>query len=185
MAVGDSARFTFLIILLLYLSKTLVTRYDMTLHKRDQCIATISLGMLSVGCLLIGLGPQVWVAAIGKYFRRLYNWQNWRTTGVILFASASGLQPILRSLLTSSISPRDITLVYSVVTLLQRVGNALAGPLYSGTYTIGLTLGNPWIGLPFIVAGSLVTLGMVGFLFTMVRKEKHNYEQVPDDDLEA
>ena len=104
------------------------------------------------------------------------------TTGVILTSAAGGLQPILRSLVTTSISAADISLVYSVFTILHVISNSLAGPLYSGTFTIGLNLGVWWTGLPFVVAGGLVALALAGLMFV---KEKHTYDMVPADDLDA
>ena len=65
MALGDSVQFLFLIILLPYLSKILLSRHHMPAPIKDLRIAITSMVTLSMGCLLIGIGSQIWVAALG------------------------------------------------------------------------------------------------------------------------
>ena len=61
------------------------------------------------------------------------------------------------------------------------VSNSLAGPLYSGTFTLGLELGGFWIGLPFVFAGGLVALAIAG---SMCIEEQNSYKMVPSQDME-
>jgi len=65
LALGDSVQFLFLIILLPYLSNVLLSRYHMASYTKDLRIAITSMMILSIGCLLLGFGPQIWVAAMG------------------------------------------------------------------------------------------------------------------------
>lgn len=102
-------------------------------------------------------------------------------TGVILISAGGGTQSLLRPIITSSISPEDISLVCSVLTILHRISGSLAGPLYSGTFTIGLNLGVFRTGLSFLVASGLVVLAVN---CSMSVKENFSDEQIPEDDLE-
>jgi len=76
-------------------------------------------------------------------------------------------------------SPSDISLVYSVFTILHVLSGCLAGPLYSGTFTAGMKLGGFWLGLPFVVGATLTTLALGGML---ILKGRGSYNTLTDDD---
>lgn len=66
MSLGDSIQFIFLIILLPYMSKVLLAR-NKSARTKDLRLAVTSMVTLSIGFLLLGLGPRIWVAVIGTY----------------------------------------------------------------------------------------------------------------------
>ena len=70
----------------------------------------------------------------------------------------TGLLSILRSLLIFDVSPEEVSIIYSILTIILVISSSLAGPIFSGAYIIGLRLDCLWIGFPFIVAGSLFAL---------------------------
>lgn len=88
-----------------------------------------------------------------------------------------GLQSALRSLVTMIISPDDISVVYSIFTILHVLSTSLVGPIYSGAFTLGLKLGTAYTGLPFIVASTLASLSLPLFLFV---RPRHKYEPVQE-----
>jgi len=102
--------------------------------------------------------------------------------GLLVFTTASGMQSVLRSIITSSISPTDISIVYSVFTILHVLSGSLAGPLYSGTFSAGMKLGGVWLGLPFLVGGGLALLALGGIVLV---REKEAYEPLIDDGFDS
>ena len=77
----------------------------------------------------------------------------------------AGLLSIVRSLITLHVSSDNISVVYSVMSMVNTITAALAGPLFNETYSVGLQLGKMWYGLPFLIAAGLVALDFVLTLF--------------------
>ncbi|KAE8402253.1 hypothetical protein BDV37DRAFT_284902 [Aspergillus pseudonomiae] len=160
-ALGEAVQFVFLIILLPQISRMLLARFRMNAYAADFTISLASTTMLSLGSLLLGLGVSIPVAIIG----------------VILMSTGGGLQSALRSLVTMVISPDEISVVYSIFTILHVLSSSLVGPLYSGAFTLGLKFGTEYTGLPFVVASTLAGLSLPLFLFV---RPRHNYEPVQE-----
>ncbi|KAK6832008.1 hypothetical protein RU639_002659 [Aspergillus parasiticus] len=148
-ALGEAVQFVFLIILLPHINTMLLARFKMNAYATDFTISIASTTMLSLGSLLLGIGVSIPVAIIG----------------VILMSTGGGLQSALRSLVTIVISPDDISVVYSIFTILHALSTSLVGPIYSGAFTLGLKFGTEYTGLPFIVASTLAGLSLPLFLF--------------------
>ena len=77
----------------------------------------------------------------------------------------TGLISLARSLLTTSVSPKNVSVAYSLMTVLGVVGTSVAGPIYSGIFSAGLALGPAWYGLPYLVAGCVLALSFTMILF--------------------
>ena len=92
----------------------------------------------------------------------------------------AGLLSIVRSLMTLHISPDNISVIYSIMSMVNTITAALAGPLFNETYSAGLQLGKKWYGLPFLIAAGLVALD---FVLTLFIREKHatNMDELGDD----
>ncbi|GAB1311559.1 hypothetical protein MFIFM68171_01769 [Madurella fahalii] len=73
--------------------------------------------------------------------------------GLVWFALGSGISSLVRSLLNALVEERHVGTVNTLVGLMEMVGLAVAGPLLAKSLSVGLNLGGPWIGLPFITAG--------------------------------
>lgn len=56
-------------------------------------------------------------------------------------STAGGIQSLLRSLITETTSSKDISIMYSVFTILHVLSSSLAGVIYSGAFAAGLGLG--------------------------------------------
>lgn len=96
-------------------------------------------------------------------------------------STGAGLFSILRSTITSHVAPEDVSVVYSVMSLLMVAGAALAGPLYNVTFVAGLRLGPAWLGMPYLVAGGMLALAFVMALFVRAEREGDLGEQVAED----
>ena len=82
----------------------------------------------------------------------------------------AGFLSIVRSLVTLHVSPDNISVIYSVMSMVITSTAALAGPLFNETYSAGLQLGKMWYGLPFLIAAGLVVLD---FILTLFIRESH------------
>jgi len=67
-ALSGGVQFGFLVIVLPFLSKVLISRCHLSAHIKDQFIAIGSLVALTTGSVLVGLGPQIWMVIIGNGF---------------------------------------------------------------------------------------------------------------------
>ena len=106
----------------------------------------------------------------------------YRNPGLLVFSTACGMQSVLRSIITNSILPSEVSIVYSVFNILHLLSGSLAGPLYSGTFTAGMNIGGFWLGLPFVMSGALAILALGGMAFL---REKRSYDLLADDDSDA
>ncbi|KAI9745504.1 MAG: hypothetical protein M1818_001038 [Claussenomyces sp. TS43310] len=165
LALGEGVQLLFLVILLPLVIQILLSRLRLSPYAKDFSIAQTSTILLAIGTLLVGIGPTIPVII----------------PGILFMSMAAGLQSMLRSLITETISAKDISVVYSVVTILHVFSSSLAGPLYTGAFAAGLRLGTQWTGLPFIIAGAFSALA-ISFLFFVA--QKHQYEGVPSNDPE-
>ncbi|RAH76461.1 hypothetical protein BO86DRAFT_251278 [Aspergillus japonicus CBS 114.51] len=154
-SLGEAVRFVCLIVVLPRISRMLLSRAGSTTYKTDFAIALASATMLSLGTLLLGLGVSLPISTIG----------------VILISATGGLNSALRSLVTMTISPEDISVVYSIFTILHVLSTSLAGPIYSGAFALGLQFGVEYTGLPFIVAAALVGLSLPMFFLVRPRRD--------------
>ena len=94
-------------------------------------------------------------------------------------SAGAGLTALVRSLISESTAPKNISVVFSIMTLLTIVGGAFGGPIYSETYSAGVRLGPAWVGLPFVVAAAM--LMVVFSLAIFVREPKEaEYEIIPE-----
>ena len=91
-------------------------------------------------------------------------------------SAGAGLQAIVRSLISETTAPKNISVVFSVGTLLTIAGGALAGPIYSASYTAGLKSGSGLVGLPFAVAGAM--LAVVFCMAILVREARQEQYEV-------
>lgn len=72
---------------------------------------------------------------------------------------------VLRSLVTNLVHPQEITLVYSMMTMMMRIGSGVAGPVFAWGFGLGIKLGQAWTGLPFIIAAGFFLTGTVTLAF--------------------
>ncbi|MCJ1435788.1 hypothetical protein MMC27_005163 [Xylographa pallens] len=136
-------------ILLPFLSHLLLKHLHISSHDKDRALMLFSCAVMTTGALCLGLAPEIGPAIIG----------------IILMSFGAGLLSLVRSLITLHVLSDNISVVYSVMSMVNTITAALAGPLFNETYSAGLQLGNMWSGLPFLIAAGLVALDFVLALF--------------------
>lgn len=73
----------------------------------------------------------------------------------------SGYNLLVRSLLASTVEKSHIGTMYTVIGTLETVGILISGPLLAITFRVGMEGEGRWLGLPYIVAGLLLSLAAV------------------------
>lgn len=81
-----------------------------------------------------------------------------------MYTAGTGFPVVLRSLATTLVEARqrgetsDIGRLYALISLMEGIGDLLAGPGMAWAFRIGLSLGERWLGLPFAFAAILFAL---------------------------
>ncbi|MCJ1392549.1 hypothetical protein MMC18_005417 [Xylographa bjoerkii] len=146
----------FLLILLLPLTGHVLLKYfHFSPHAKDRVLVLASSALMATGAMCLGLAPEIGPAVIG----------------IILMSCGAGLLSLVRSLVTLHVSSEDLSVVFSVMSMMIVISAAVGGPLFNETYAAGLRLGRMWYGLPFFIAAGLVALEFVLALFI---REKHD-----------
>ncbi|KAK3180627.1 hypothetical protein K4F52_007977 [Lecanicillium sp. MT-2017a] len=86
-----------------------------------------------------------------------------------LFALDDVYMATMHSLL-ALLAPQDaVATLFSVMGVLRALGMMIAGPSMAAAFRIGLNWGKEWVGLPFVVAGALMSIAAVIVLQVPVR----------------
>ncbi|KAK7183939.1 hypothetical protein DPSP01_011737 [Paraphaeosphaeria sporulosa] len=165
-----SVELLMLVFFLPLLTATLPVRFqNLSPAMKDKNVAGWSLLALAVGQLCLGFAPVAAVAILG----------------VVIIAMGAGQDSLLRSLATEMVPTRDISMIYSAITMLRAIGGSVSGPIYAWLYAVGLRQRQEvWIGLPYIVAG-LLFLVALGLLMGLEVPEREGYEAIEEDEARA
>lgn len=107
--------------------------------QKDLTLARGSIICFTLGTLGIGLSP-----AIGALI-----------PSMMLQASGSGFVFLTRSIITTLVDRDQTARLYTVIEILQSVGNVVASLTITAVFQLGLRLGGFWIGLAWMVTSSL------------------------------
>lgn len=107
--------------------------------RKDLSLARGSIICFTLGTLGIGLSP-----AIGTLI-----------PSMMLQASGSGFVFLTRSIITTLVDRDQTARLYTVIEILQSVGNVVASLTITAVFQLGLRLGGFWIGLAWMVTSSL------------------------------
>ncbi|KAL2166949.1 hypothetical protein VTG60DRAFT_1946 [Thermothelomyces hinnuleus] len=172
-SIGDAnmlAAFGTVVILVTYLVLLPVLCYvlleygGVTSYVRDRIIVQTEGVLLLVGALCTAFAPTV----------------VWAAGGIVIMSLGMAVVTILRSLVTDLVRLQDVTLVYSMVTMMMRIGSAVAGPIFAWSFGFGLKLGPVWTGLPFIVAAAFFLAGTIALGFLPKEPRSRDGEEETD-----
>ncbi|OGM47162.1 putative MFS transporter [Aspergillus bombycis] len=136
------------LLLLPCLSKVLVF---LSAPRKDLYLARTSNACLILGTLGISLSSHISILV----------------PSLVLQAAGAGFPYITRSLVTALVKKEETARLYSVVELLQSMATTLSSLCFTGLFTVALRLGGVWVGLAWLIAGSL--FAMVGVLLWAIR----------------
>ncbi|KAJ6114009.1 hypothetical protein N7523_007326 [Penicillium sp. IBT 18751x] len=101
-----------------------------TATEKDLWLARASILFLTVGTLGIGLSPSIATLI----------------PAMIIQTSGSGFMFLARSIVTTLVNRDETARLYTVIEILQSVGNIVASLSITGVFQLGLRLGGFWIG---------------------------------------
>lgn len=110
-----------------------------TATEKDLWLARASILFLTVGTLGIGLSPSIATLV----------------PAMIIQTSGSGFMFLARSIVTTLVERDETARLYTVVEILQSVGNIVASLSITGVFQLGLRLGGFWIGLAWMMTSTL------------------------------
>lgn len=124
-------------------------------HHRDLSLARWSFGILFIGALVLGLAPSL----AGFIF------------GLTLMAFGSGFNSLTRSLMSLYVDPEHRSRLFSLVGMVEVVGNVYAQPMLAGLFALGMKLEGGWIGLPYYGLSLLIAATASLLIFVRVPQE--------------
>ncbi|PWY74355.1 MFS general substrate transporter, partial [Aspergillus heteromorphus CBS 117.55] len=119
--------------------------------QKDLRLMRISIGLLAVGTLGIGLSSSV----------------SMLIPSLVLQTSGSGFVFLTRSLITTLVNREETARLFTIIEVLQSVGNVIASLSITTVFQIGLEIGGPWIGLAWMMTATAFTMrgsGIAPFL---------------------
>ncbi|KAJ5102518.1 hypothetical protein N7532_003047 [Penicillium argentinense] len=107
--------------------------------QKDLSLARASILLFTLGTLGIGLSPAIATLI----------------PSMVIQASGSGFVFLTRSIITTLVERDQTARLYTVIEILQSVGNVVASLTITAVFQLGLRLGGFWIGLAWMVTSSL------------------------------
>lgn len=125
--------------------------------KKDLTLARISIICLALGTLGIGLSPSIATLI----------------PSLLLQTCGSAFVYLARSLITTLVHRDETARLFTIIEVLQSVGNIIASLLITGVFQIGLQLGGMWIGLAWMMTSfAFMGVGVAIWLFRLGPGEK-------------
>lgn len=134
-----------------FVSSFLLDRLRLTTAFKDLILSRGSILLYFLGVTIIAISPTAGGMILG----------------LLVFTLGTGLNPALRSLITSLVEKENVGKLYTAIALSDTVGALIGGPGLAAAYRWGMK--NGVLGLPFLVGAGLFA-SVAGVLF-MVRLE--------------
>ncbi|KAL4893000.1 MFS general substrate transporter [Aspergillus ambiguus] len=122
-----------------------ISRYllrTMKTNKKDLQLARVSIIFLALGTLGIGLSPSIATLV----------------PSLLIQTAGSGFVYLTRSLITTLVEREETARLFTIIEVLQSVGNVIASLAITAVFQIGLELGGVWIGLAWMMTSTAFTL---------------------------
>ncbi|RAK99824.1 MFS general substrate transporter [Aspergillus ibericus CBS 121593] len=126
--------------------RCLLTRSGRNAARADLLMAKGSVVFHIVGPLIMGLASHPGGLILG----------------LLIFIMGTGFYQSVQSYVTGTVSPENIPLLYTSITVLDALGSLAAAPLMAYMLAIGIQMGGMAIGLPFLLAAALYAASGVG-----------------------
>jgi MFS family permease len=81
--------------------------------------------------------------------------------GQILSGLGSTVSVYVRSLITSLVSKEHYGVLFAGISTMVYGGVIIGGPLLAEMFSLGMKLGEFWMGLPFLVAGGFFAMALI------------------------
>ncbi|KAL4952555.1 major facilitator superfamily domain-containing protein [Aspergillus filifer] len=109
---------------------------------KDLTLARASIIFLAIGTLGIGLSPSVTMVI----------------PSLLIQTCGSGFAYLARSLITTLVKREETARLFTVIEVLQAIGNVIASLSITNVFQLGLELGGPWVGLAWMMTSTAFCL---------------------------
>lgn len=133
--------------------------------EKDLSLARASIVCLTIGTLGIGLSP-----AVGTLI-----------PSMVVQTCGSGFVFLARSIITTLVERDETARLYTVVEILQSVGNVVASLSITGVFQIGLKMGGFWVGLAWMMTSTLFAMVAIAIWFFRLPPTAHEPDFVVGD----
>lgn len=123
-------------------------------QERDLFLAKWSFGICIVGYVAMGFASTLWAFVLG----------------LAILALGSCYNSLTRSLMSVYVDPEHRSRLFSMVGMVEVVGNMYGPPMLAGSFSLGMKLGGGWIGLPYFGVACLSSIVVLILLFVRVPK---------------
>lgn len=130
--------------------------------EKDLWLARTSIVCLTIGTLGIGLSPSLATLI----------------PSMIIQTSGSGFVFLTRSIITTLVERDETARLYTVIEIIQSVGNIVASLSITGVFQLGLRLGGFWIGLAWMMTSSLFCMVAIAIWWFRLPPTSHAPEFV-------
>jgi MFS family permease len=132
-------------------------------QERDLVLAKWSFGLCFVGYMVLAFAPTLWMFI----------------NGLAVLALGSCFSSLTRSLMSVYVDPEHRSRLFSVVGMVELIGNMYGPPMLAGLFSLGMGLGGGWIGLPYFSIACLSLFVILILLFVRVPKQKEAMPRSP------
>ncbi|MCJ1310721.1 hypothetical protein MMC25_004387 [Agyrium rufum] len=161
------SRTILLLVLLPIISTWMLKSLKMSVEVKDLWILRVSSIIELVGLTCIGFAPAPPLLLAGLCFTAL----------------GSGFRAALRSVLTSLVEAKYLTLLYTTLAVVDTVSMMLSGPMLTNLLRAGIKLGGTWMGLPFLIMSVFYLVMVIPVVFLV--KAGRTKEDIQSTDEEA
>lgn len=133
--------------------------------EKDLWLARASIFCLTLGTLGIGLSPSIATLI----------------PSLIIQTSGSGFVFLTRSIITTLVERDETARLYTVIEIIQSVGNIVASLSITGVFQLGLRAGGFWIGLAWMMTSSLFCMVAIAIWLFRLPPAPHSPEFVVGD----
>lgn len=165
MTIKSGVQVLLLFVILPYVSATLMRIFHLSAQRKDLYLVRISLGVLTTGLLLFGLSFNISLAIISLAMASL----------------GLGFALLLRSFVASLVEVHHVARIYSIIAILETLGQMAGAPLLAGLFKRGLALGGGWNGLPFYFTGFCGFVCLIIVMGVGLRKGEDDCDRVREE----
>ena len=143
-------------------SRILTQWFNLASKAKDLFLAQISVIFLIIGSTLIAASPTISLSI----------------AGLVVWTLGTGFVPLCRSIITTLVDQQHIGRLYAAIAFVQVVAQLAAGPTLAASFSLGLKLRGPWVGLPYYLVAVMSLLAGVGlWTFRLLKDRKPDGEE--------
>lgn len=137
-----------------------------SLAAKDMWLVRGSILIMLLGSICVGLSKSTVMFVLS----------------LAVFGLGSGYEFAMRGLL-AQIAGDSIATVYTTMSLMETIGELIAGPMLARLYRVGLGWGGDWIGLPLFAIAGLFTVAAIIVWCIRLPDDSGEQERGQDSDL--